>query len=249
MIYPIAVTVNNKRELEYAENHEGVTHIERKLDDAHEDGEYDRELLEGTERIDLDTIVTFLRPAEQVGKKYPINDTTLNLLKEIGPIADYVDIELHNVDYSPISDEEYIKRRDKHTETAHDLNLDVIVSWHDYESTPSLEKLEEVRDEEIQAGADIAKICTTAETLQDNVTMSKLHENSDHPMLAWAMGVIGRPSRYLEDNEWVFASIGEKSASGQLPVKDVCSIGNLTEKAAKGLLEGFSEYDYAMSVK
>lgn len=174
---------------------------------------------------DVPTILTLERPAEQEGDN-PIGRESRELVERLEGRIDYVDVELDNRS-DQLTHEEYRKRRDSIIETAHENDIEVIVSYHDYESTPSLPELEGILESERSAGADLAKICTTAEERSDNYPVMNLVEESDIPIVAWAMGEEGLISRYLHQlvgGEWSFASYEDESAPGQ---RDIRSVGSL----------------------
>jgi len=54
------------------------------------------------------------------------------------------------------------------------LSTKVILSHHDYDETPSDEVLEALVKEMFKAGADIAKIATTAQRIEDSARMLAL---------------------------------------------------------------------------
>jgi 3-dehydroquinate dehydratase type I len=104
----------------------------------------------------------------------------------------------------------------------------VIVSYHDFEQTPSLAKLEKILDEEVALGADVCKIITTANTVEDNATaitfVSKASKKTK--IVCFAMGDLGVTSRFLSPvfgAFFTFASIDEKrkTAKGQLSIQEM----------------------------
>jgi 3-dehydroquinate dehydratase type I len=103
-----------------------------------------------------------------------------------------------------------------------------IVSFHDFNRTPSLSQLTKVLEREIAAGADVCKIVTTAKSVQDNTTIfnfiSKASKNAK--IICFAMGDFGKPSRLLSPvfgAFFTFASLDEKrkTAKGQLTFKEM----------------------------
>lgn len=99
----------------------------------------------------------------------------------------------------------------------------VILSFHDYEETPS--NLEELLETMADSGAGILKIAVRARNLADNLEVVKLLEHARERNLklcALAMGREGLPSRILGPGwgSWMtFASLpgGEATADGQPP--------------------------------
>jgi 3-dehydroquinate dehydratase-1 len=96
--------------------------------------------------------------------------------------------------------------------------------------TPPLKALKEVLEREINAGADICKVVTTARSFADNLTVLQLiKEFPKIKMVAFAMGAAGQLSRVLcplVGGYFTYASIteGRESAEGQLTVRELSKI-------------------------
>jgi 3-dehydroquinate dehydratase type I len=110
----------------------------------------------------------------------------------------------------------------------HEAGAKVIVSFHDFEQTPSISTLEKIFDEEVALGADVCKIITTANTVEDNsVVINFVSEASKKAtIVCFAMGDLGVPSRFLSPvfgAFFTFASIEEKrkTAKGQLTIQEM----------------------------
>ncbi len=105
-----------------------------------------------------------------------------------------------------------------------------LLSRHDLERTPSLESLKEIAQRQMDAGADICKVVTTAQKFEDNLTVLRLiPELPEARVVSFAMGPLGYISRVLcplVGGNFTYASIGEgmESAPGQLTVKDLRNI-------------------------
>jgi len=105
-----------------------------------------------------------------------------------------------------------------------------LISSHDLEKTPSLDAMKEIIRQQLKAGADIAKVVTTARSLEDNLTILQLI--SEFPkvrLVAFAMGHLGVVSRVLcplVGGDFTYASIekGQESAQGQLTVSHLSRI-------------------------
>jgi 3-dehydroquinate dehydratase type I len=104
----------------------------------------------------------------------------------------------------------------------------IIVSHHDFEQTPCFSELEKILDEEIALCADICKIITTANTIEDNAAVidfvSKASKKTK--LVCFAMGSLGVTSRFLSPvfgAFFTFASINEKrkTAKGQLTIQEM----------------------------
>jgi len=116
--------------------------------------------------------------------------------------AKYVDVEIE----APVDFLEYIK-------TYAQVNgAKLIISYHNFEGTQSIEELELIADICKRKGADIVKIVTTAHNISDAVTTLSLYrrgnwarkftsnnysEQKDVMLLAFSMGEAGQFSRYL----------------------------------------------------
>ncbi|MCW4015549.1 MAG: type I 3-dehydroquinate dehydratase [Candidatus Bathyarchaeota archaeon] len=104
----------------------------------------------------------------------------------------------------------------------------VIVSFHDFEQTPPIAKLNNVLDEELALGADVCKIITTANSVKDNLTT--LHFVSEASkkakLVCFAMGDLGGHSRLVSPvfgAFFTFACLDEKrkTAKGQLTIQEM----------------------------
>ena len=72
--------------------------------------------------------------------------------------------------------------------------VQVIISHHNYESTPSAERLQEIVTECFADGADIAKIAVAAQSEKDTARVLALHDD-DRLVVMLAMGEKGKISR------------------------------------------------------
>jgi len=105
-----------------------------------------------------------------------------------------------------------------------------LLSFHDLKGTPSLDRMREIVQKELEAGADICKIVTTAQRFEDNLAVLQLI--SDFPktrVISFAMGPLGFTSRILcplFGGDFTYASIeaGRESASGQITARDLRKI-------------------------
>lgn len=139
------------------------------------------------------------------------------LLQAIELGADIVDIELRTRNLEKIV--QLIKRRTK-----------CLLSFHDLEKTPPLDEMKEMVQRQLKSGADVCKIVTTAQGLEDNLTVLQLI--SEFPgvrLVSFAMGALGCVSRVfcpLVGGDFTYASIekGKESAQGQITVKELTKI-------------------------
>ncbi len=100
----------------------------------------------------------------------------------------------------------------------------LILSWHDFTSTPTMEELTDLLRRMRTAGADIGKIVTTANTRDDVLRVLALLREADKiafPISAFCMGTVGRISRFAAiylggEMTYVAASEDQATAPGQL---------------------------------
>jgi len=103
----------------------------------------------------------------------------------------------------------------------------LIISYHNFESTPPLEELIEIVEQQFDKGADIAKVATFANQLQDNITvLNLLRHFRGRQIAAMAMGEPGACSRLLgrtAGSVVTFAAVSAElqSAAGQLTVDEL----------------------------
>jgi len=110
-----------------------------------------------------------------------------------------------------------------------------LLSCHDFEKTPSLDRMRELIQKQLEAGADICKVVTTAQKFEDNLAVLQLI--SDFPkarVVAFAMGPLGFTSRImcpLVGGDFIYASIetGKEAAPGQITVGDLRKIYTMVE--------------------
>lgn len=112
--------------------------------------------------------------------------------------------------------------------------LKCIVSYHDYSTTPALDKLMKIAAKQVALGAHVCKIVTTANKMEDNQTILNLikkfkKENKNHSIVAFCMGPLGVISRVLcplAGGAFTYASAkrGRESAPGQLPAGELYEI-------------------------
>jgi len=136
------------------------------------------------------------------------------LLKATELGADIIDIELRTGNLKQAM--ELIKKRAK-----------CLLSFHELERTPPLNNMREIVQRQLEAGADVCKIVTTAQRFEDNLTILQLiSEFSKTRIVAFAMGPLGLASRVLcplVGGDFTYASIepGKESASGQITVREL----------------------------
>lgn len=115
-----------------------------------------------------------------------------------------------------------------------------LLSFHDLEKTPPLAKMKDIVQRELDAGADICKVVTTAQRFEDNLTILQLiAEFPKTRIVSLAMGHLGFTSRILcplVGGDFTYASIekGKESASGQIAVRDLRKLYEMVGKWETG---------------
>jgi 3-dehydroquinate dehydratase-1 len=142
----------------------------------------------------------------------------IRVLESALDYCDYVSIELKTES----------KLRDGLIEKARELGVSVILAYHDFDKTPPLEEILETLKEEVEAGADIAKVAYMPEDKLDVLTvMNVLAEYKlDTPIIALSMGELGRISRVMAIALGAYltfgcAEHGREAAPGQLTVGEL----------------------------
>jgi len=111
------------------------------------------------------------------------------------------------------------------------IGVKKIVSYHNLKLTPHQMGLLQIARKEMRVGADICKIVTKANTVNDNLTclniVSKMQKRTK--IICFATGKLGVTSRVLSPlfgAYLTFASVtrGKESAPGQLTVKEMRDI-------------------------
>ena len=122
---------------------------------------------------------------------------------------------------------------------AHELGIDVVASFHDFEATPADEVLEEVLARMAREGADLAKIAVWPTSADDVARLLGVCARATVgagegtglgvPVAAMSMGALGAVSRVAPTfgSALTFAVVPDEqgqalaSAPGQLPLQDV----------------------------
>jgi 3-dehydroquinate dehydratase-1 len=104
------------------------------------------------------------------------------------------------------------------------LGVDLIISWHDFSTTPDLKFLSNKLDEAEKFG-DIVKIVTMANHVSDNSTLFNLYKHSNKKLIAFCMGEKGLLSRILcpfFGAPFTFASLpNSPTAPAQVNIKEL----------------------------
>jgi 3-dehydroquinate dehydratase I len=133
--------------------------------------------------------------------------TRSDIFKAIIPFVDSVDIELG----TGISDAVLSAAAGK----------TIIVSEHDFASTPDTAALQSMADRAKKQGADIFKIAAMANSRDDVVRLLQFTYMCDVPMVSIAMGPLGTVSRVIAPlfgSLFTYGYLTKPVAPGQLPV-------------------------------
>jgi len=105
----------------------------------------------------------------------------------------------------------------------------LIISWHDFTGTPASGDLSDILRQQVESGAHIGKIVTTANDYKDVLRVLNLQaiaEKHNFPLIAFCMGPIGRISRLASTKLGGFMTYaapdsGAETAPGQMQVSDL----------------------------
>lgn len=200
--------------IERAED-EGADLIEIRLD-------YLRKM-EGMEKMVEHASVPLIatnRQHQQGGYRVQDEENRLqNLIEAAETGFQYVDIELT------------AKALTSMTERLRDLGTRLIISFHDFKLTPSQAEMERTVKAEIESGAEICKLVTTASNIDDNLAclnlLSKMKRTKK--LVCFAMGAKGILSRVLSPvfgAYFTYASLeeGMETAPGQISISELKSL-------------------------
>jgi 3-dehydroquinate dehydratase type I len=161
------------------------------------------------------------RRREEGGKYRGEERKRLSILQEaIGLRADYIDVELATERSSVQS----LIRNKKETQ--------LVLSFHDFQGTPSLKELRILFGRMIRLGADVIKIVPFAKSWEDNLSILSLipfAKEKKQKIVAFCMGEKGKISRIVSPflgAAWTYALLDKSMASapGQLTVRGLKDI-------------------------
>lgn len=137
--------------------------------------------------------------------------------------AQYVDVEIE-------SEPHFLHKIRTHAE---DKGVKLIISYHNFEKTPSVEELDEVIKKARIMGADIVKIATMAKSPEDCARIMSLYAHHKD-IIAFCMGREGMISRIAAPflgAEFTFAAQDESfaTAPGQLTLEKMEKIYQLMD--------------------
>ena len=161
------------------------------------------------------------RKKEEGGKYKGEERKRLNVLQEAIDLgADYIDVEL-------AAERSFLQGLIKNRR-----GTQVILSFHDFQRTPSLKELQRLFEQMVRLGADVTKIVSFARAWEDNLSILSLipfARARKQKIVAFCMGEKGKISRLFSPflgAAWTYASLsrGKASAPGQLTVGEMKEI-------------------------
>lgn len=109
--------------------------------------------------------------------------------------------------------------------------VDKIISWHDQTGTPGISGLRAIAEEGLQKGT-VAKVVTTAKSVDDNATTLRLCSEFPGKVVSFCMGELGLTSRVASmffGAPIAYSALpGEPVAPGQLSVQTMLAFRSLT---------------------
>lgn len=203
--------------------------MEWRIDYYKEGIENSAELVETANKLrevvgELPILVTF-RTKNEGGVLELNEDTYLNLVQAVieNRLGDAVDIELFH-------DEKRVK---KLVEDAHNYNVVVIMSNHDFEKVPAKDVIEFRLKKMADLGADVPKLACMPHSADDVLTLltatNEVNNEIDNPLITMAMGDIGKVTRIAGQvfgSSLSFGAVGKTSAPGQLSIEDLRNAEN-----------------------
>ena len=111
-----------------------------------------------------------------------------------------------------------------------------IISHHDWNGTPDIDRLEQIIQRQMSYQADVCKLVTTATKFEDNITMLKVIKRFPRAaIISFSMGKAGLISRILSPLAggyltYVSMAEGAGSAPGQITLDDMHTTYGLLEQ-------------------
>jgi 3-dehydroquinate dehydratase-1 len=159
-------------------------------------------------------ILLTIRSAKEGGKANLPDRQRAALFSALIPFADLVDIELSSGAV-----------RKNVVDSAKRAKKKVIVSHHDFESTPGDKKLRKIIELARKSGADLVKIASLVNTQYDLKRLAGLL-CSEKGLIVIGMGKLGKPSRVffpMLGSLITYGSITKSTAPGQMSLKEMRS--------------------------
>lgn len=168
---------------------------------------------------ELPVLVTF-RTKNEGGVLELGEDEYLDLVQTVivNRLGDAVDVELFH-------DEKRVKEI---VAQAHNYNVVVIMSNHDFEKVPAKDVIEFRLKKMAELGADVPKLACMPHNADDVLTLlsatNDVHKELANPIITMAMADLGKVSRVAGQvfgSCLSFGAVGKVSAPGQLSIEDL----------------------------
>lgn len=168
---------------------------------------------------ELPVLVTF-RTKNEGGVLELGEDEYLDLVQTVivNRLGDAVDVELFH-------DEKRVKAI---VAQAHNYNVVVIMSNHDFEKVPAKDVIEFRLKKMAELGADVPKLACMPHSADDVLTLlsatNDVHKELANPIITMAMADLGKVSRVAGQvfgSCLSFGAVGKVSAPGQLSIEDL----------------------------
>ncbi len=176
-------------------------------------------------------ILFTFRTAKEGGEKAiePEDYAKLNLNIAASGLVDLIDVEAFTGDG-------IVK---KIIEGAHEHNVKVVASNHDFDKTPDKDELVRRLCKMQDLGADIPKIAVMPQNKKDVLTLLSATEEmadtyADRPIITMSMagtGLISRLSGEVFGSAATFGAVGKVSAPGQMNAKDLDTVLELIHQS------------------
>lgn len=169
-------------------------------------------LLQGlNEQVGLPIIVTN-RCQKEGGQWEGSEESRMDLLISAIPFAEAVDVELS----APF--------RTRVNEAVKSGNKTLIISSHDFKTTPAYGDMQATLKLANAAGADIAKLAVTPNSSADTLRLLTVTHDADFPVCTIAMGKLGSHTRVVAPiygSRLTYGSVDEAVAPGQLRIDEL----------------------------
>lgn len=181
-----------------------------------------KEILNSLREILGEILILFtFRTAKEGGERAIDDETYMNLNREVAESGkvDLIDVEL-------FSHETVVREI---LSVAHQNQVKVIASNHDFEKTPSKEEIINRLQKMQEIGADILKIAVMPKSPSDVIALLTATEemNTNYakkPIVTMSMSGMGTVSRISGEtfgSAITFGTVGKASAPGQIPVDEL----------------------------
>jgi 3-dehydroquinate dehydratase-1 len=171
-----------------------------------------RSLLHGLKRKTGLPVIATNRCREEGGYWRGSEYKRIELLIGAIPDADAIDIELSSA------------TKDMVIDAVRSAGKTLIISSHDFSTTPTSSAMLAVLEQARNAGADIAKLAVTPVNTADTLNLLSVTQKVDFPVCTIAMGKLGTHTRVVAPiygSVLTYGSVDDALAPGQLRIDDL----------------------------